>query len=324
MKVFSKEKYLAQPSFEYLKEAALRSGWVDECDGKPVIDGRCGRFMIGDNWCIDVPDKKKGEKKMYTMQDFIEKKIAVRTGTGEKQRKFLELCEKAGLQWVKEKASGFRPDLYGEKCCITYGFHDDKKLEYCETDFYKGAGWQIVEYKDIAEAANSEHPEIKIVVDGDLTTAEMIVDGETVKTATAKRNPADKFNFKTGAELAFTRLFAKKTKEKDSESKRPLWVGDRVVCKAPTDGKQEIVGMHGRVITGRGHTIGVEFDKFIDGHGCGNTGKSGYCWNCKRDTLVREKSGSGKDTRTHDPEKCAYFSAGKCLGTKESDLCKRE
>lgn len=34
MKVFSKEKYLAQPSLEYLKEASLRSGWVDECDGK--------------------------------------------------------------------------------------------------------------------------------------------------------------------------------------------------------------------------------------------------------------------------------------------------
>ena len=33
MKVFSKEKYLAQPSLEYLKEASLRSGWVDECDG---------------------------------------------------------------------------------------------------------------------------------------------------------------------------------------------------------------------------------------------------------------------------------------------------
>ena len=51
MKVFSKEKYLAQPSLEYLKEASLHSGWVDECDGKHVIDGRCGRFMIRDNWC---------------------------------------------------------------------------------------------------------------------------------------------------------------------------------------------------------------------------------------------------------------------------------
>lgn len=264
---------------------------------------------------------------MYTMKDFIEKKIAVQTGTGEKQRKFLELCEKAGLQWVKEKATEFRPDLYGEKCCITYGFHDDKKLEYCKAKFYEDVGWQIVEYKDIAEAANSERYEIKISVDGDLTTAEMIVDGETVKHATAKRNPADKFNFKTGAELAFTRLFAKKTKEKDSESKRPLRVGDRVVCQAPTDGNQKIVRMHGRVITDKIETttyLGVEFDKFIDGHNCGLKGKMGYCWNCEEETLVREKSGGGKDTRTHDPEKCAYFSAGKCLGTKESDPCKRE
>ena len=85
--------------------------------------------MIRDNWCIDVPDKKKGEKKMYTMQDFIEKKIAVRAGTGEKQRKFLELCEKAGMMWNNNtKATEFRPDFYEEKCCITYGFHGDKKL----------------------------------------------------------------------------------------------------------------------------------------------------------------------------------------------------
>lgn len=32
----------------------------------------------------------------------------------------------------------------------------------------------------------------------------------------------------------------------------------------------------------------------------------------------------GAKMDTHDPEKCAYFSAGKCLGTKESDQCKRE
>lgn len=38
--------------------------------------------------------------------------------------------------------------------------------------------------------------------------------------------------------------------------------------------------------------IGVEFDKFIDGHDCCKAGKMGYCWNCERDTLVREKSGS--------------------------------
>lgn len=40
--------------------------------------------------------------------------------------------------------------------------------------------------------------------------------------------------------------------------------------------------------------------------------------------VFSKESGSGKEMRTHDPEKCAYFSAGKCLGTKESDPCKRE
>lgn len=263
---------------------------------------------------------------MYTMKDFIEKKIAVRTGTGEKQRKFLELCEKAGLMWNNNtKATEFRPNFYEEKCCITYGFHDDKKLEFCGTDdFYKGAGWQIVECKGIAETANSERYEIKISVDGDLTTAEMIVDGKTVKTATAKRNPADKFNFKKGAELAFARLFAKKVEEKDDN--RPLRVGDRVVCKADGNEKLETIGKHGKIIKLQEGSVSplVEFDRDINGHSGSGMGKEGHCWWCEIETLAREKGGSGKDTRAHDPEKCAYFSEGKCLGTKESDPCKRE
>lgn len=296
MKVFSKEKYLAQPFLEYLKEAALRSGWVDKCDGKPVIDGRCGCFWIPDNWCIDVPDKKKEKKKMYTMQDFIKKKIAVRTGTGEKQKKFLEMCEKEGMRWLSGHApTDWIPHVYGAKTCIFCLFDSNDKSCHLSVDrdeYYKWKGIDVVSVDEFLRKAEKRNEyEIKICVNGNMTTAEMIVDGETVKTATAKRNPADKFNFKKGAELAFTRLFAKKTKEKSSESKRPLRMGDRVVCQAPTDGKQEIVGMHGRVITTNREPItylGVEFDKFIDGHGCGKTGKLGYCWNCEEKTLARE------------------------------------
>lgn len=260
---------------------------------------------------------------MYTMKDFIEKKIAVRTGTGEKPRKFLEMCEKEGLKWLSGRnATSFVPELYGEDTCINYNSCEHCGLNYQQKLYFENEHVLVVDVDEFLPAEKRPRYEIKISADGDLTTAEMIVDGKTVKTATAKRNPADKFNFKKGAELAFTRLFAKKAKEKDDN--RPLRVGDRVVCKA--DEKLETVGKHGKIIElleGSASPL-VEFDRDINGHSGSGRGKEGHCWWCEIETLVREKSGSGKDTRAHDPEKCAYFSAGKCLGTKESDPCKRE
>ena len=296
MKIFSKEKYFeveGRESYDWLVEAGIpeKKCWQTKCDGKAKEECEKEGWRIRDEWCVE-----KGEEKMYTMKDFIEKKIAVRTGTGEKQRKFLEMCEKAGLMWKNKRATGVRPDFYGEKCCITYGFGHDKTLEFCKAKFYEDAGWQIVEYKDIAETANSERYEIKISVDGDLTTAEMIVDGKAVKTATAKRNPADKFNFRKGAELAFTRLFAKKNEEKDDN--RSLRLGDRVVCKTNGNGNLETAGKHGKIIAlFDGSTILsalVEFDHDIHGHNGDGKGKKRRCWWCKFETLVREKAGEEK------------------------------
>lgn len=266
---------------------------------------------------------------MYTMKGFIEKKIAVRTGTGEKQKKFLEMCEKEGLMWrLGDVPTDWIPDKYGAKTCIICRLNStDKKryLYYGREEYYKKEGIDVVSVDEFLRKSEKRNDyEIKICVNGNMTTAEMIVDGDTVKTATAKRNPADKFNFKTGAELAFTRLFAKKVEEKDDN--RPLRVGDRVVCKADGNERLETVGKHGKIIElseGSDSPL-VEFDRDINGHSGSGRGKEGHCWWCKIETLVREKGGNGKDTRAHDPEKCAYFSAGKCLGTKESDPCKRE
>lgn len=64
-----------------------------------------------------------------------------------------------------------------------------------------------------------EDSKIVIRVDGNKTTACMFENGECVKTATAKCNPSDEFNFETGAKLAFERLFEEKPKFK---------AGDRV------------------------------------------------------------------------------------------------
>jgi len=69
---------------------------------------------------------------------------------------------------------------------------------------------------------------IIIDCDGDTTTARMLVDGHTVKKTTAKRNPADKFNWRIGAQMAFNRLWEKKKKPVVLEVKRHAKPGEWV------------------------------------------------------------------------------------------------
>lgn len=56
--------------------------------------------------------------------------------------------------------------------------------------------------------------DIHISSDGKTTTARFYVNGKLVRTAEANCHPDDRFNFKTGAEVAFDRLFEKQHKEK--------------------------------------------------------------------------------------------------------------
>jgi hypothetical protein len=62
----------------------------------------------------------------------------------------------------------------------------------------------------------TKHPRYKIVIEcaADSTFATMYVDDNVVKMESAKRNPADKFNWRIGAQTAFNRLWEKKKPKK--------------------------------------------------------------------------------------------------------------
>lgn len=66
----------------------------------------------------------------------------------------------------------------------------------------------------VLKEAPPKHPRYKIVIEcnDDFTTAAMYVDGQQVKGECAKRNPADKFSWRIGAQTAFNRLWKKKKK----------------------------------------------------------------------------------------------------------------
>lgn len=70
---------------------------------------------------------------------------------------------------------------------------------------------------------------LRVVIrfDGNVTTARMIRGGTVVKTATARRNPADDYSRAEGARVAVERLF-KKTSGKAKDASKPK-IGDKFV-----------------------------------------------------------------------------------------------
>jgi hypothetical protein len=159
MKVFSKQKLYQHIAFDANEPGV--AFWANECDGKPVIDGKCCGYCMCDEWCIDVPDA-------------VEE-------TGRILNKFLP----NGFPKPEPK-----PAPEDTSC---------RNVPHTKLGNMR--------YKIIIEC------------DGDTTLARMMVNGHTVKRVAAKRNPADKFNWRIGAQTAFNRLWEKKKKPVKEMSK---------------------------------------------------------------------------------------------------------
>lgn len=167
--------------------------------------------------------------KKYTMQDFINEKIAVRIGN-KYGAEFMKMCEDANLRWITcGNASNFVPSIYGDKQCVAFNCCGDNRLGHETEKWYTKEGWKVIDFHDIAS-----HRKYMIILEseGDITTARMIINGKEVKTAKATRNPDDKFNWKMGAQLAFDRLWGEK-KDKVKEVKRPAKVGEYIKLIEP-------------------------------------------------------------------------------------------
>lgn len=95
-------------------------------------------------------------------------------------------------------------------------------------------GWAFREewIQGLAEDSVGSPISIHIRFDGDVTTADLVKGGKVVKTATAKRNPADPYRMSEGAKIAVDRLFSKKKPDKAPK------VGDKYV----------IIGHSGNII----------------------------------------------------------------------------
>lgn len=161
---------------------------------------------------------------MYTMKDFIEKKIAVSFANREERIKFLKLCQKAGLMW----RSGDLPTdsfaigslLDGRQIECGFGDKHNEYLSHSIAGSHKSEGWKTVPFSEI------QREEIIGVIkrNGDTITVHM---GDLH--GTAKCSPDDQFDLYTGCELALRKALGAEKKE-PKEPEKPKYYNGKMVC----------------------------------------------------------------------------------------------
>lgn len=159
---------------------------------------------------------------MYTMKDFLDGLCLIKVANDKEHYELMRECQKAGKKWVNGQPVSERDK---QTCDGLFVFEDHG----CGLGLCIGSNRKVpnVLYKDVIKNVNNY--QIIIACDGDTTTARMIINGKEVKTAQAKRNPADKFNWKLAADLAFARLFGCGQKEAAvKEVKRNAKIGEYV------------------------------------------------------------------------------------------------
>lgn len=161
---------------------------------------------------------------MYTMNDFIEKKIAVSFANRAERIEFLKLCQNAGLRWCGGRlpldsfATGSGLDGHQIEC--GFGAKRDKNLTHSTAGCHKNEGWKIVPFSEF------EREETIGVIkrNGNTITVHM---GDLH--GTAKCSPDDQFDLYTGCELALRRaLGAEKKGQKEPE--KPKYYNGKMVC----------------------------------------------------------------------------------------------
>lgn len=194
--------------------------------------------------------------KKFTIKDFLDRKVVARCTSIKQKEAFLRVCAQYGLRWnAGYKADTFMPEL-------DFIIMGENGRLFQSSVAHGAYAW----FDQFVFPTTAPRYRIIIDCDGDTTTAKMIVNGKEVKTATAKRNPADKANWRIGAQTAFDRLWQRKEKQVEQKQKSGFKIGDRVVCKS-TDERGRVV-CFGKNTYGK-DIIGVELDNGIPiGHQC--------------------------------------------------------
>ena len=158
---------------------------------------------------------------MYTMNDFIEKKICVSFANRKERIKFLKMCQKAGLRW----RSGMLPldgfaagsGIDGTQIECGYSNKQDKNLTHSPAGCHKSEGWKTVPFSEFL----LEETIGVIKRNGNTITVHM---GDLH--GTAKCSSDDQFDLYTGCELALRRALGAEKKEPE----KPKYYNGKMVC----------------------------------------------------------------------------------------------
>ena len=158
---------------------------------------------------------------MYTMNDFIKKKIAVSFANREERIKFLKMCQKAGLRWRSgtSPTDSFAFGSYLDGLQIECGYPDkrEKYLTLSNVESHKSEGWKTVPFSEFL----LEETIGVIKRKGNTITVHM---GDL--RGTAKCSPDDQFDLYTGCELALRRALGAGKKE----TEKPKYYNGKMVC----------------------------------------------------------------------------------------------
>lgn len=153
--------------------------------------------------------------KKYSINEFFAGNVDIRCKNNKQKMAVLKECERRGVVWnsgekATAKISSSYPVLeidYWNNGRLTHGFGQKER--------------NIVDFDQIDFGPREPSYQILIDCDGTTTTATMTINGREIKTAIARRNPADKFDWRKGAELAFDRLWGSQRKaEKKPEVRK--------------------------------------------------------------------------------------------------------
>ena len=150
---------------------------------------------------------------MYTMHNFIEKKISVSFANRKERIKFLKMCQKAGLRWrggqspTDSFAIGSLLDWHEIQC----GYPDkiEKDLTHSGAGSCKSEGWKTVPFSEF----QTEETIGVIKRKGNTITVHM---GDLH--GTAKCSPDDQLDLYTWCELALRRALGKENEAKKAPS----------------------------------------------------------------------------------------------------------
>lgn len=153
---------------------------------------------------------------MYTMQDFIEKRIAVKITSKDDMYDFLQMCENKGLKWNDgKKATAMFNKGMPKRVFIGCGFYIDPiALTYSEDDtVYRMAGMIPVPFSAFKNEMDEETIGV-IKRKGDKIQIHI---GD--KHGSARCSPRDKLDLYTGCRLALDRALGKEPEETEKPKK---------------------------------------------------------------------------------------------------------